>query len=113
MPQGDRTGPMGQGSRTGRSLGFCSGHDTPGYTRGFGEGMHRKFGFERGMGRGRGMGQGRNSGNNPSGFSGDLNRMSSMTKEDEISLLKSQIDVLKHSQQTLEKRLEELANNKG
>ncbi len=113
MPQGDRTGPMGQGSRTGRSLGFCSGHDTPGYTRGLGERMQRGSGFGRGMGLGRRMGQGRNSGNSPSGFSGDLNRMSSIKKEDEISLLKSQIDVLKHSQQTLEKRLEDLANDKG
>lgn len=31
MPAGDRTGPMGQGSRTGRGLGFCSGNFEPGF----------------------------------------------------------------------------------
>ncbi|NJK86808.1 MAG: DUF5320 domain-containing protein [Bacteroidales bacterium] len=36
MAGGDRTGPLGQGSRTGRSLGFCSGYDTPGYEKNFG-----------------------------------------------------------------------------
>jgi hypothetical protein len=30
MPQGDRTGPMGQGPRTGRAFGFCSGYDNQG-----------------------------------------------------------------------------------
>lgn len=32
MPGGDKTGPMGQGSRTGRRKGFCSGNKQPGYT---------------------------------------------------------------------------------
>jgi hypothetical protein len=107
MPQGDHTGPMGQGSRTGRSLGFCSGHDTQGYTKGFGEGMHRRFGF------GRGMGRGRSFGNAISGFSQGLPWISSMKKEDEIKLLKSQADELKRAQQAIEKRLEELANDNG
>lgn len=31
MPRGDRTGPMGAGPRSGRSAGFCSGFDRPGY----------------------------------------------------------------------------------
>ena len=59
MPGGDRTGPRGLGSRTGRSLGYCSGYDSPGYTnpgfgRGFGRGLGRGFG--RGLrGRGRGF----------------------------------------------------------
>jgi hypothetical protein len=30
MPFGDRTGPLGQGSRTGRGAGFCSGFAVPG-----------------------------------------------------------------------------------
>ncbi len=29
MPSGDRTGPMGQGSMTGRGFGFCSENDIP------------------------------------------------------------------------------------
>ena len=33
MPMGDRTGPAGRGPMTGRGLGYCSGSDTPGYTK--------------------------------------------------------------------------------
>ena len=56
MPQGDRTGPMGQGPRTGRARGFCSGFNGPGYAgpcfrRGFGQGLGRGRGFARGFGR--------------------------------------------------------------
>jgi hypothetical protein len=49
MPLGDRTGPMGQGPRTGRALGFCSGYDSPGYTKGVGGGMGRGFKFAGGV----------------------------------------------------------------
>lgn len=31
MPRGDQTGPMGQGSGTGRKAGYCSGADAPGF----------------------------------------------------------------------------------
>ena len=50
MPGGDRTGPMGAGSRTGRGAGWCAGYDRPGYANpapGLGLGL----GF-RGGGRG-------------------------------------------------------------
>jgi hypothetical protein len=36
MPGGDRTGPMGQGSRTGRGVGHCAGNAAPGFTAGSG-----------------------------------------------------------------------------
>jgi len=37
MPGGDRTGPMGMGSMTGRGMGYCSGFQAPGFTNaGFG-----------------------------------------------------------------------------
>lgn len=59
MPRGDRTGPEGMGQRTGRGLGYCSGYQSAGFTRGQGAG----FGFGnaggRGGGRGRGFGMGR------------------------------------------------------
>jgi len=61
MPGGDRTGPRGLGPRTGRSLGFCSGYNSPGFAnpgfdRGFGRGWGRGQGFGRGLGvRGRGF----------------------------------------------------------
>ena len=53
MPGGDRTGPLGRGSMTGRKAGFCSGNNRPGYANpGFDRG--RRFG--RGSwGRGRGF----------------------------------------------------------
>lgn len=67
MPGGDRTGPAGLGSKTGRGLGYCSGLDTPGFTKGP-MGMSRGgIGFVgyRAYGRGRSMGcrwgQGRNT----------------------------------------------------
>ena len=46
MPGGDRTGPAGLGPRTGRGLGYCSGYDSPGYTKGPGGGI--AWGFGRG-----------------------------------------------------------------
>jgi hypothetical protein len=59
MPFGDRTGPLGQGSRTGRGWGFCHGFAVPwssfgrGRPWGFGRGRRFKFGnqgFEWGFG---------------------------------------------------------------
>jgi hypothetical protein len=55
MPAGDATGPFGMGPRTGRSMGYCSGYDMPGWAnwrptrRFFGRGW-----APRGFGRGRG-----------------------------------------------------------
>jgi hypothetical protein len=60
MPGGDRTGPEGRGPVTGRGLGYCTGYNNPGFTkgvprggRGYGRGWGRGFG--RGFGRGRGF----------------------------------------------------------
>ncbi|MBN2480465.1 MAG: DUF5320 domain-containing protein [Bacteroidales bacterium] len=123
MPQGDRTGPMGQGPRTGRGLGFCSGYDTPGYTKGPGIGMSQGFGFGRGfgggfgrgfgrgMGRGRGYGWGRHFGWSSAGYYQTTPWMQTISKDDEIKMLKSQAEDLKRSQEEIEKRIQEL--NKG
>ena len=49
MPRGDRTGPMGMGSMTGRGSGFCNGFAVPGYANpvgfagGFGCGFGRGY----------------------------------------------------------------------
>ena len=48
MPAGDRTGPRGQGPKTGRGLGFCNDYNKPGYTND----QNRPF-DGRGQGRGR------------------------------------------------------------
>lgn len=53
MPRGDRTGPAGQGPRTGRGMGYCSGYATPGYMN---PGPGMGFGMGRGLGGGRGGG---------------------------------------------------------
>ena len=107
MPQGDRTGPKGQGSRTGRSSGLCSGYDTPGFTKGY-EGQGRGFGIGRGMRQGRGFGRSSMTNNAFSGLTKGFPWISSLSKEEEIKILKSQADSLKSSQQAIEKRIEEL-----
>jgi hypothetical protein len=59
MPRGDRTGPKGLGSRTGRASGYCAGYGAPGYANpmpgsGFGMGLGAgRGGLNRGGGRGR------------------------------------------------------------
>jgi len=61
MPGGDRTGPRGQGSLTGRGFGNCLAYGIPaiaGAVAAFGFGRRRGFGggFARGLGRGFGFG---------------------------------------------------------
>lgn len=57
MPRGDRTGPNGMGSKTGRGAGYCNGFSTPGYLNSA-AGFGGAYGRGRGCGRGRGMGYG-------------------------------------------------------
>lgn len=57
MPAGDRTGPEGKGTRTGRGLGSCGG-DAPVAGQGFGRGGGAGRGLGRGAGRGAGRGRG-------------------------------------------------------
>ncbi|MBR9681313.1 MAG: DUF5320 domain-containing protein [Candidatus Altiarchaeota archaeon] len=44
MPNGDKTGPMGKGPKTGRAKGFCAGGDKPGCqsSEGQGKGLRRR-----------------------------------------------------------------------
>jgi hypothetical protein len=104
MPGGDRTGPLGQGPRTGRGFGYCTGNDAPGYYRGYGGGRGQGMGNGRGMGRGRGFNTCRGYGF----FSTGYPWMATMSKEDEIRMLKSQVEALNNAQKSIEKRLEEL-----
>jgi hypothetical protein len=82
--------------------------------KGAGVGMGRGFGFGRGMGRVRCVGFGRGMGNGAfnAGFMPAYPWMQSMSKEDEIKLLKSQADALSRSQKDIEKRLGELEKEK-
>jgi len=61
MPFGDGTGPRGEGPRTGRGAGYCSGYNQPGYANPFPRGGFGR-GFGRGFGPGRGPGFRRNYG---------------------------------------------------
>jgi hypothetical protein len=71
MPQGDRTGPQGQGPKTGRGRGKCgpqSGTPAPqdqdgmGTVRGQGRGSGRGTGRGQSQGSARGAGQGKGRG---------------------------------------------------
>ena len=55
VPRGDKTGPTGQGSMTGRAAGYCAGYSVPGF-------MNPIDGYGRGLGRGCGRGWGRRFG---------------------------------------------------
>lgn len=66
MPRGNKTGPNGQGAKTGRGAGYCGGNATPGFENpaprrggGFGRG---RCGGGFGRGQGAGFGRGRRGG---------------------------------------------------
>ncbi len=51
MPRGDRTGPLGEGPKTGRQMGFCVGNEHPGFATlhsnwrsGYGSGFRGGYG---------------------------------------------------------------------
>jgi hypothetical protein len=102
MPQGDGTGPAGQGSMTGRAMGFCAGFNSPGFMN---------PGFGRGRGLGRGMGRGR-------GFAWRARAMqvipmqqvqsTAITKDQEKQFLEQDLDALKKEMEDVQKRLKEL-----
>ncbi len=101
MPRGDRTGPSGMGQMTGRGLGFCSGYETPGYTRGFQRGG---AGFGGGFGRGFGRGYGRGFAN----WGYQNYPAPQYSAKDESQYLESEVNALKNELKALETRLSEL-----
>ncbi|TKJ18759.1 MAG: hypothetical protein CEE43_17330 [Promethearchaeota archaeon Loki_b32] len=126
MPGGDRTGPRGLGSMTGRGLGYCAGYDAPGYTigpgmglgrgwgRGWGVGYGRGFGYGRGVGYGRGLGY---RGPNyapvytpyPSGIIPQITPENQLTMlKQEKEYLESEMNGIKSAVDDISKRIEEL-----
>jgi len=81
MPGQDGTGPIGQGSLTGRGLGPCGG----GMRRGFGRGYGRGFGWR---------------------YANQLN----LTQEQEKKILEAEIAELEAEKAEIEKELKELKN---
>jgi uncharacterized protein DUF5320 len=106
MPRGDRTGPNGMGSMTGRGAGYCTGNGMPGYANpGSVQGMG--FGFGRGGGRGRGC---RNwfGGVGGTGFNVPVAPYQSLAPEAEKQALKNQAEMLQTEMANIKKRLEEM-----
>lgn len=110
MPAGDRTGPFGQGPRTGRGAGYCAGFDAPGYANqgGFG------FGVGRGRGRGRGgFGFRRNNWGAAApgwqgGFAAPWYNAPAPTREEEMQSLKNQAEALQANLKDIERRIQEI-----
>ena len=100
MPQGDRTGPNGQGSMTGRAMGYCAGFASPGFMNvGAGRGFGRGRGFRRGFGR-RMMVMPQ-----PQAIPQEVE----LTKVEEKKILETDLTDLKTEVKEIEKRLKELS----
>ena len=135
MPAGDGTGPMGMGPMTGRRAGFCAGYDVPGYANpvpgrglGWGPALSLSKGFGRGFwGRGgRGGGRGWRHWYYATGLPGwarfgyapawgtppyaayGAPYAPTMTREQEIEMLKDQAGYFKDALDDITKRIEEL-----
>lgn len=111
MPRGDRTGPMGQGSMTGRGAGYCAGYNLPGHAnqvpgRGFGMGWRG--------GRGYGWGGGWRRGDQfygpafPKPFGYYASPVPAYDEESEAKFLRAEATRIKDALDEIEKRLTEL-----
>ena len=103
MPAGDRTGPVGNGPKTGRAMGLCNDFETPGYMNqpntnfgrgrgGQGFGAGQGFGGNRPRGRGRFWGLGRFFGQNRL-----VNQAQPNGTEQNLQSLKDQAEQLQNS----------------
>jgi hypothetical protein len=125
MPGGDRTGPAGLGTMTGRAAGFCVGYPVPGYMNPVGGRGYWGRGF-RGGGRGWrnwyyatglpgwqrvGYGIPAFGGVNPYAYSG-VPFAQGLTTQQELDSLKSQAEYLEDTLVDIRKRIEELENQK-
>lgn len=116
MPRGDRTGPTGNGSMTGRGMGYCSGSAAPGFMnpnpgRGFGRGMGRGGG---GFGR-RNMyyATGQPGWMRPGYYGPNWNAGAAVPdREQEIDMLKREADYLSQTLEEVNDRLEKLEKMK-
>jgi len=114
MPAGDRTGPWGEGSRSGRGAGFCSGFGQPGYMnglRGRGAGMGWRSGTGRGCGpglRGRWGGRGPGSAGGWFGWNRPADFMPARDPAYEKDQLERESEWIKTRQEEIQSRLSEL-----
>ncbi len=108
MPRGDKMGPNGNGSKTGRALGYCVGNNEAGfennantYGRGNGNGFGRGNQNRNGNGFGRGMGYGFRHG--ATNFTQEI-----LTDVKEETLIQNQINILKDQLESLEEKLKNI-----
>ncbi len=123
MPGGDRTGPGGMGSMTGRAAGYCAGYSVPGYANpvggrmgfGGGGGFGRGRGWGRGFGRGRGFGFGGTAYGygvpyNPVAYGGGYPYAQEVTPQQETDMLKDQAKAMQDELKAINERISELAS---
>jgi hypothetical protein len=106
MPGGDRTGPQGEGPRTGRGLGYCADNDQPGYAT---PQQGRGFGFRRGgwgNRRSRGWWNRSNAGFWPGRGRGGIGIIPDAQDQD-IDSLKAQLQELQNSIKEVQNRLDQ------
>jgi hypothetical protein len=104
MPHGDGTGPMGLGPMTGRRAGFCAGYGVPGYANWVaGRGLGRRFGWG-------GVGRGWYTAGGPRwpGYGPDWPAVHSLSREQEVDLLKAQAQSLQEALKRVNDRLDAL-----
>lgn len=120
MPFGDRRGPYGEGPRTGRGFGYCSGYDSPGYTKNFpgmraGRGTFGYFRFQRCWGFS-GRGRGWRNMFYATGLPGWARYSTplefELTSKNEKGFLENQLSVLENQIESLKKRLSEIEEEK-
>lgn len=122
MPRGDRRGPEGRGSMTGRGLGYCAGNDRPGFAagvpQGAGRGLRNGGGFGPGFGRGRrfnracvSRGYGFNRGLGYAPVSQSENLDSSGDRSRETARLENLANSLANELEIVKNQLEDLKNN--
>jgi hypothetical protein len=106
MPGGDRTGPQGEGPRTGRGLGYCADNDQPGYAS---PQQGQGFGFRR-WGRGnrgsRGWRNRLNAGFWPGRGRGGIDIYSDAQDQD-VGSLKAQMQELQNTLKEVQNRLDQ------
>jgi hypothetical protein len=103
MPGFDRTGPRGEGARTGGGFGYCGG--SAGGV-GFGPGRGGRQGLGMGGGRGLCRGRGARWGGRPGGAYDEYQGRPG--PQDEKEDLKAQAESLRNALENLEKRLTRL-----
>ncbi len=106
MPGLDGTGPMGQGAMTGRGMGNCQGNSNMqrlgvGYGKGVGCGRGNGMGCSYGVSNTRKMSYGKGF-----GFRANLqNSKIAPLQQDELSLLKSQANMLENTLNNVKSRI--------